>query len=39
MDEFEKLLLILTKEKELDGDSISEGIICKKALRIYTDHL
>ena len=37
MDEVEKLLLILIKEKELDGDSISEGIICEKALCIYAD--
>ena len=37
MDEVEKLLLIWIKEKELDGDSISEGIICEKALRIYAD--
>ena len=28
MDEVEKLLIILIKEKELDGDSISEDIIC-----------
>ena len=26
-------------EKELDGNSISEGIICEKALRIYADLL
>ena len=37
MDEGEKLLLIWIKE--LDGDSISEGIICEKALRIYADLL
>ena len=37
MDEVEKRLLILIKEKELNGDSISEGIICEKALRIYAD--
>ena len=37
MDEFEKLQLIWIKE--LDGDSISEGIICEKGLRIYADLL
>ena len=37
MDEVEKLLLILIREKELDGDSISEGIICEKALPVYAD--
>ena len=37
MDEVEKLLLILIKEKELDGDIISEGIICEKVLRTYAD--
>ena len=39
MDEVEKLLLIWIKEKELDDDSISEGIICEKALRTYVDLL
>ena len=39
MDEVEKLLLIWIKEKELDGDSIIEGIICEKALRINADLL
>ena len=37
MDEFGKLLLIWIKEKELDGDSISEGMICEKVLRINAD--
>ena len=37
MDDVENLMLILIKE--LDGDSISEGIICEKALRIYADLL
>ena len=37
MDEVEKLLLAWIKEKELDGDGISDGIICEKALRIYAD--
>ena len=35
MDEVETLFLILIREKELDGDCISEDIICEKALRIY----
>ena len=39
MDEAEKLQLILIIENELDGDGISEGIICEKALRIYADLL
>ena len=39
MDEVKKLLLIWIMEKELDGDSISEGIICEKELRIYADPL
>ena len=37
LDEVEQLLLIWIKEKELYGDSISEGIICEKALLIYAD--
>ena len=39
LDEVEKLLLIWIIEKELDGDSISEGLICEKALHIYADLL
>ena len=39
MDKVEKLLLIFVKEKEIAGDSISEGIICEKALEIYNDLL
>ena len=39
MDEVEKLLLIWIKEKKLDGDIISAGVICDKALRIYADFL
>ena len=39
MNEVEKLLLIWIKEKEMDGDSISEGIICKKAQHIYDNLL
>ena len=37
MDEAEKLLLILIKE--MDGDRISEGIICEKARSKYADLL
>ena len=37
MDEVENLLLIWIEEKELLGNSISEGIICKKALSNYAD--
>ena len=37
MDEVEKMLLIWIKE--LDGDSISEGVICEKPLRICADLL
>ena len=39
MDEVAKLLLISTKETEYISDSIIEGIICEKALRIYADLL
>ena len=39
MDKFEKLLLVLIKEKVLDGDSSSESMICEKALRIHADLL
>ena len=39
MEEMEKLLLIFTKEKMLAGDSISEALICEKALQIYEDLL
>ena len=39
MDEVEKLLLMWIREKESDGDSVSEGIICEKALCIYADLL
>ena len=35
----QQLLLIWIREKELDGDSISEGITCEKALCIYADLL
>ena len=38
-DEVEKLLLLWIKEKELNGDSIREGIICEKAPRIYVNLL
>ena len=36
-DEMERLLLLWIKEKELAGDTISEKIICEKALMIYKD--
>ena len=39
MDEVEMLLLIWIREKGLDGDGISEGIISEKALRINADLL
>ena len=39
MDEVEKLPLIWIQEKELGGNSISEGIISEKAQRIYADLL
>ena len=39
VDEVEKLLLIWIKEKELDGDCISESMICEKALHINTNIL
>ena len=39
MDEVEKLLLIWIKEKELDGDSISEGKNFEKALNINANLL
>ena len=39
LDNVLKLQLILIKEKEMDGDSISEGIISEKTRRIYADHL
>ena len=37
MEEVEKLLLTWIKEKELADDSISDGMICEKALNIYSD--
>ena len=39
MNKVEKLLLILIKEKKLHGNSISEDIICEKALCIHADLL
>ena len=39
MEEVEKLLLIWINEKELYGDSISEGIICEKALCMHGELL
>nr|XP_034981426.1 glutamate-rich protein 5 isoform X1 [Zootoca vivipara]XP_034981427.1 glutamate-rich protein 5 isoform X1 [Zootoca vivipara] len=37
IEEVEKLLLIWIKEKQLAGDSISESIICEKALHLHAD--
>ena len=37
LEEMEKLLMIFIKDKELAGDSISESVICAKALDIYKD--
>ena len=39
MDEVEKLLLVLIKENELAGDSMSEGINCEKALQACNELL
>ncbi|XP_023224010.1 major centromere autoantigen B-like [Centruroides sculpturatus] len=39
LDEVEKLLLIWINEKQLDGDSVSEAIICEKAKNLYNDLL
>ena len=36
---YEKLLIIRIREKGLDGDSISEGVIYEMALSIYADLL
>lgn len=37
IEDFEQLLLIWIKQKQLDGDCISEAIICGKARLLYTD--
>ncbi|XP_033011520.1 tigger transposable element-derived protein 1-like [Lacerta agilis] len=37
IEEVEKLLLIWIKEKQLAGDSISESIICEKALHLHAE--
>ena len=39
LDEIEKMLLIWIKEKDLDGDSITEDITCVKVLYILADLL
>ncbi|XP_068204629.1 putative CENPB DNA-binding domain-containing protein 1 [Palaemon carinicauda] len=36
-DEMERLFLLWIKEKQLAGDSVTETIICEKAIRIYDD--
>ena len=37
LEEVEKLALIFVKEKQLAGDSVSEEVICQKALAIFED--
>ncbi|XP_028575874.2 uncharacterized protein LOC114592144 isoform X1 [Podarcis muralis] len=37
IEEVEKLLFIWITEKQLAGDSISESMICEKALRLHAD--
>ncbi|KAJ7316717.1 hypothetical protein JRQ81_002879 [Phrynocephalus forsythii] len=37
VEEMEKLLLIWINEKQVAGDSISESLICEKALRLHAD--
>jgi len=37
IEEVEKLLLVYINEKQLEGDSINEALICEKALHIYDD--
>ena len=37
IEEVEKLLLVFINEKLLNGDSLSEAVICEKALDIYGD--
>lgn len=37
IEEVEKLLLIWINEKQLAGDSVSEGIIAEKALQLHSD--
>ena len=37
MDKVEKQRLIFIKDQEITGDTISEDIICEKALEIYND--
>ena len=37
IEEVDKLLLVSINEKQLKGDSLSEAIVCEKALEIYGD--
>ena len=37
MEEMEKLLLIFIREKQMAGESVSETLICERALHIYED--
>ena len=39
MDQAKKQVIIWIKEKELAGDSISQGIICEKVLQTYNELL
>ena len=39
IEEVEKLLIVYIRDRELRGDSISESLICEKALEIYDDLL
>ncbi|XP_071057066.1 tigger transposable element-derived protein 1-like [Onthophagus taurus] len=39
MEEVEKLLLVWINEKQLAGDSISEGIVCEKAKMLHANLL
>ncbi|XP_068613843.1 tigger transposable element-derived protein 1-like [Brachionichthys hirsutus] len=36
-DEMERLLLMWIKDKEIAGDTVTEAIICAKAIAIFTD--
>ena len=39
IEDVEKLLLVFIDEKQLKGDSLSEAIVCEKALDIYGDQV
>ena len=39
LEEVEKLLMIFINEKQLAGDSVSEEMVCAKALEMYNDLL